>query len=546
MIKRLYSFPISTKLAVSFLVVILVFAIIGAYISAKFTSENINEATDRFVEITVKNSEEFISRRLLEDDKWAVYKFIKSISENEFIKDGVVHNYQKVIAHSNPKEFPIGKYLEDEYIKNGVSFDMYMGDKKLGVVTVFKNSTTINDKVLQSIKRVLAVFILVASGSWLFAIFISKRILKRLTLATKNAELIAKNQWQSLEFKKHHEIDEITILLDSMESMSRDVKAHIDKIENLRNFYHNILSKMDLLILIMDEEHSISYQNGHPLIDEFDIEYLKETIVATRGYDGTSTVIEIKKGNMFFIISSVFIDNAYLISISDITVLKELEKKYSTSKSLALLGEMSSFLSHELKNLLVPLKLLVDAKNLNERDISVMKNAIKNMDIFVGNFLNFAKPPNSEEYDNIELSVLIDEVLFLLSSKLEKKRINLHKELVDMKISIHPKAFEIVALNLLLNSIDACEIEGNIWIRSYREGDFAYFEIEDDGCGIPPEIIDKIFDPFFTTKNSGTGLGLSLVFRIIDDIGAEIDMNSQSGSTRFIVRFVVKNEEKEG
>jgi two-component system, NtrC family, sensor kinase len=89
-----------------------------------------------------------------------------------------------------------------------------------------------------------------------------------------------------------------------------------------------------------------------------------------------------------------------------------------------------------------------------------------------------------------------------------------------------------VFLNLLLNARDAVDEGGVITVRTGTEGDRVYFEVADDGQGIPPDVLRRIFDPFFTTKpvGQGTGLGLVVSHRIVGEHGGEILVNSEAGS----------------
>jgi signal transduction histidine kinase len=98
--------------------------------------------------------------------------------------------------------------------------------------------------------------------------------------------------------------------------------------------------------------------------------------------------------------------------------------------------------------------------------------------------------------------------------------------------------------NLIDNAIDAVEGDGNVRIRTAREGDRVLVEISDDGPGIPEEIRERIFEPFFTTKDvgKGTGIGLDISHRVVvDDLGGDIRVVSEPGSTRFQVRLPIRS-----
>jgi signal transduction histidine kinase len=534
MISKFYNLPISTKLAVSFLIIIIIFTKIGSLIISELTYKYIDDTTKKSIELTFANNQESLTQKALKDDKWALYKFVKSISHSDIIYEATIYNHNGVIAHSNPKKFPIGTILDTQYLSLGETFSILLGDKEIAKITIFKNQETIQKQVNSIITSIIILSLIVALCSWLFAIFITKRILDRLKIASKNVEFISKGEWDKIEYKKFKEKDELSLLIESMYKMSNDIQANIKNIKSLKKFYHLILSNLDLLVVVLDEKFQNIYNNNHQLLNIFPITFFQELLQKSTD---SSEIYEIKHGNKVFLVSIVFFDSNYLISISDITQIKELEKKYSTSKSLALLGEMSGFLSHELKNIISPLKLLIDAKNIDSKDIEVMRKSIKNMDTFIQNFLNFAKPTSNEkELTNFASS--INEVLSLVSSKINKKSIVLNTQIDDnISIMMHTKALEIVVLNLLLNAIDAVDYCGEITLKAYETQDDIHLEIIDNGCGISNELIDQVFNPFFTTKSYGTGLGLALVFRIVDDLDGEILVDSNQGLTKFTVIF---------
>lgn len=94
-----------------------------------------------------------------------------------------------------------------------------------------------------------------------------------------------------------------------------------------------------------------------------------------------------------------------------------------------------------------------------------------------------------------------------------------------------PQELKQVFLNLVINASQAVDPGDSIWLRVHAEGDRVIVEVEDDGCGIPEEMLERIFDPFFTTKpvGVGTGLGLSISYEIVRKHGGEITVSSKPG-----------------
>ncbi len=107
-------------------------------------------------------------------------------------------------------------------------------------------------------------------------------------------------------------------------------------------------------------------------------------------------------------------------------------------------------------------------------------------------------------------------------------------------VRCNPQELKQVFLDLLLNAADAVEEGGSVRVTTRAAGAWAVVEIEDDGCGMPPEVLERIFDPFFTTKaaGEGTGLGLSLAFEIVRRHGGDVEVDSEPGrGTTFRIRL---------
>jgi signal transduction histidine kinase len=112
-------------------------------------------------------------------------------------------------------------------------------------------------------------------------------------------------------------------------------------------------------------------------------------------------------------------------------------------------------------------------------------------------------------------------------------------------IPCQPQRIKQVLMNLILNAAQAIENDGKICLTTEHDGDEVLIRVEDDGCGIPDDCIDRIFDPFFTTKpvGKGTGLGLSICYGIVTRMGGEIDASSEIGSgTEFRIRLPLHRE----
>lgn len=208
-------------------------------------------------------------------------------------------------------------------------------------------------------------------------------------------------------------------------------------------------------------------------------------------------------------------------------------------EKMAYMGEMAARMAHEIKN---PLASLAGSIQLLREDIKydpyhdkLMQIALRETDRLselVGDFLLFARP-QACKIERIDLRENIFEVLELFEKNSESSsRITISSNMATgIWIDIDPVHFRQVLWNILLNSAEAIEHEGRIDIRLYESrNNTAILEIEDNGCGIPEEVLKMIFDPFFTTKAQGTGLGLSIVHSILETYGYLLSVESTVSS----------------
>ena len=131
----------------------------------------------------------------------------------------------------------------------------------------------------------------------------------------------------------------------------------------------------------------------------------------------------------------------------------------------------------------------------------------------------------------------------MLGHKLRKKNIEVEKDFQENLPKIKAMVGELnqIWTNIIDNAIDALPEKGKLSIKTYQEGSNIKTDIEDNGPGIPSEIKDKIFEPFFTTKSvgEGTGLGLDIVKKIIDQHEGALFLDSVPGKTIFTICFPI-------
>jgi len=246
-----------------------------------------------------------------------------------------------------------------------------------------------------------------------------------------------------------------------------------------------------------------------------------------------------------------------ILVFQDITKLVEMEEKIRRQEQLAMVGSLAAGIAHEIRNPLASLsgsiQVLQGELHLEGDDKHLMDIVVRETDrlnTIITEFLDYARPQTIQAERIIVSSILDETILLLKNSRDFREGITIRVD-ADPHVAIRGDAQRMrqVFWNLLINSCQAIPDRGEITVStlplSYGGGDAAWCEIiiQDTGCGISPEYLDKIFDPFFTTKTSGTGLGLAIVNRIIGDHGGVIDVESGTGrGTKFRIRLPVLEE----
>jgi two-component system, NtrC family, sensor kinase len=248
-----------------------------------------------------------------------------------------------------------------------------------------------------------------------------------------------------------------------------------------------------------------------------------------------------------------------LLLMRDVTLEKELQAKYYQAQQMATIGVLAAGVAHEINNPLTAvsgfaeglkrrlprLERKIDkemAEDFNEY-LGIILKECKRCQEIVQTLLTFGRQ-TSFECSSVNLNALVKDTLKLLQNQLKHYRKDIVRVVVDDALpSIRGDESQLkqVILNLLFNAFDATQEKGVIILRTYEENrDWVVFSVEDSGCGISSEHMDKLFEPFFTTKpvGKGVGIGLSTCYNIVSKHGGEILVESKidKGST-FIVRL---------
>lgn len=235
--------------------------------------------------------------------------------------------------------------------------------------------------------------------------------------------------------------------------------------------------------------------------------------------------------------------------LRDLTEVKRLESELQRSERLAVIGKMAAGVAHELRNPLSSIKgltLLLKSKLASESDgveaADTLVREVERLNRSIGELLDYAKP-GSLILEPCQLETILEKTLSLIEPDLAIYDVSLEKNIDKglQDVLTDKDKLSQVLLNIFLNALQAMEdVEGAriLTITLRHESESILLSIADTGCGIDSENLKKIFDPYFTTKNAGTGLGLALSLKIVEEHGGQLSVSIVPGEkTEFQIKL---------
>lgn len=307
-----------------------------------------------------------------------------------------------------------------------------------------------------------------------------------------------------------------------------------EKLKYLENLHKKILEEIEIGIMSLDGKNNILSANKTTL----NILGSPESLILGRKIDEiipldfSKNVTKYNEKIIGYKLQNLAIDDSEsgkLFIFQDVTEKENLKAKLQEQQQLALLGQFSAVIAHEIKNPLGAIKgsfqLLKNSKKFDIRLSNIVEREINRLDLMLNNLLTVTKDrPMSQE--DVDLKNLIDEfILYVKNYGIFEDIQILFECSSNINVRVSSYEFKQILWNLVLNSYEA---DNNTVIKICLQvsDDIIFFKYRDSGPGISESLKKEITRPFFTTKKAGTGLGLFVVKSICEKYHFELNILS--------------------
>ncbi|MDU2064894.1 MAG: ATP-binding protein [Sporomusaceae bacterium] len=366
-------------------------------------------------------------------------------------------------------------------------------------------------------------------------------------------------------------IEKIYLIRDRDRNHSQDLlKVNQDLLQQKTN-YQALVENLPFLIIRLNKNLDFLYVNplfeqetGKTLIeltenawsvlgiptDTFTaFQQHAQTVFKTNQTIQYETSLNLSKGQSHYAVSIIpeggsdYKTETVLVVARDLTEEKQLQKELIRLDRLNIIGEMAASIGHELRNPLTTIKGYLQyfsSRNTypqHKEQFATMIEELDRANAIITEFLSLAKN-KAITLEITNLNENIEAILPLLQAEANLSEHTIQLELESLPaLLLDKKAIRQVLLNLVRNALEASPPGAPILIKTTAETDGIRLSVRDFGLGIPPDIMEKLGTPFVTTKDNGTGLGLSVCYRIADRHHAKLEITTSRKGTMIAVKF---------
>ncbi len=442
-----------------------------------------------------------------------------------------------------------------------IGLPIEVGGKPFGKIHVGVSTLFVANQLTPELHRALLLAVLAIIMATAFASLLSFRLLRPLKTISHSVEQMARGEYtEPLRINRKDEWGILSSKLNLLGEQMRGEKAAFLKLkENLDQLFANLadglllFDRQDQLVLATP---AVTRFMGAPpemllhrsALDIFGTDRpidrtLREAFLTRKPVFWESPDEERAEASPRIAASVQFAETqgepvGALVTIRDAGTRAQLEDQIDLATKLAALGRITSGIAHEVKNplnaMVLQLELLrtklADEGAVVKPQLDTLSSEIRRLDRVVKTFLDFTRPVELHPSET-DLSLLVREVFTLAEPQAQQNSVQLELEEDGSvpKVWLDRDLMKQALLNLVLNGCQAMPSGGQLKITPRKLGQHVELQIADEGVGIPSELRSKIFSLYFSTKPGGSGVGLAMVYRIIQLHNGSIDFSSEPG-----------------
>ena len=451
---------------------------------------------------------------------------------------------------------------------------LLLNGEPFGGIRLGLSTTLVRQELTAGVKQDLILAGVALPLAWLAALGLAHLILRPIRALTGEVDRMRRGEFEvgaSLAGG-----DEFQELSSQLQRLGQELQADRTASPGERLQLQHVVDHLEDVVIFLNPERRVLFFNkvaeamiGRPLDEVVEISLeellppphplspLIAVVAAGRSAARDTTVALNQDGRVKEFLVSVFpVRDAArvmgtVVLLKDLESFKTVQSLISYSAKLAALGRLTSGVAHEVRNplnaMMIHVELLRDRLASTSPDVQqsldIIGSEVQRLDRVVQGFLRFMRPQELS-LKALDLNALLGSVAALLEAEWQPRGVHFHWD-VDSAlppIRADEELLRQAFLNILQNACQAMPVGGTVSISTAREGrELIRVSIADEGVGIPAENLEKIFKLYFTTKPDGSGIGLSIVYRIIQMHDGTIEARSENRQgTTMVVRLPVR------
>ncbi|NJD67162.1 MAG: PAS domain-containing sensor histidine kinase [Candidatus Methylomirabilota bacterium] len=452
------------------------------------------------------------------------------------------------------------------------TFPLSLNDRPFGAIRLGLAGSLIWRELSAAVRRSVLLAVLAFPLAWVVAFTLSNLVVVPLRQIAQDVDRMARGEFDTT-FASHRD-DEVGQIAAKLNLLGRQIQQDRSSLMSEKTRLEGIMHCLEDAIILLNREQAVIFANPvaeallacplmhaagqplhtilggtHPLAAAVEEVFRRRSPVKH-----LSLQVPGDRDTPLDVLASAYpvLDHGDVVGgmviLTNTEPLRQIQSLVDYSQKLAELGKLTSGVAHEVKNplnaMIIHLELLKQKLNDPSEEVSkgleLLGGQVHRLDRVVQGFLRFVRP-QTLQLKPMDLNGLLREITQTVDAQGAANRITFAFRLYDglPPINGDSELLQQVFLNLILNACQAMPDGGTVTLATDRTAEgIIRAHVSDQGIGIPVEDLDKIFRLYYTTKSEGNGIGLSLVYRIVQMHGGRIEVDSKVGQgTTMTVSF---------